>query len=188
MPACPPDRLIASTPMACSAMTISALDCVSPVLSSTSISRASGCSVIWCASAISASVVSPIADTTATTRSPACTRRLMRAATFLMRAASATELPPYFWTTRAMSLLREAGFFAGKKSAGASVPPAGCAATVERNSARRVYRISTTTAPQVDTSSSRTMQSVGVAASNAENVILSVAKDLARKRRQHPKS
>ena len=48
---------------------------------------------------MSSSVVSPIAETTATTRSPPSTRRLIREATFLMRSAEATELPPYFWTT-----------------------------------------------------------------------------------------
>ena len=64
-------------------------------------SRGRGLLVTSLASAISRSVVSPIAETTATTRSPPSARSAMRRATCVMRSASATELPPYFWTTSA---------------------------------------------------------------------------------------
>src|SRR5439155_8650300 len=103
IPAWPPERLIASTPAACSAMTRRALVCSSPVLTSTSSSRASGCSVISFARASSSSVVSPIAETTATMRSPPSARSLILAATFLIRLASPTEEPPNFCTTSLMT-------------------------------------------------------------------------------------
>ena len=134
MPAWPPERLIASTPIACSAITISALDCVSPVESSTSISRGSGCSVIWCARSISSSVVSPIAETTATTRSPASARRLMRAATFLMRSAVATDEPPYFWHDAASWCT----FDAQVRRRRPCLPAGSSAADVETCTARRI--------------------------------------------------
>src|SRR3954469_17322928 len=47
----------------------------------------------------SSSVVSPIADTTTTRSLPAARSRAIRRATRLMRSASATDEPPYFWTT-----------------------------------------------------------------------------------------
>jgi hypothetical protein len=44
-------------------------------------------------------VVVPMAETTTQTCLPLRRVSAMRAATCLMRAASATEEPPYFWTT-----------------------------------------------------------------------------------------
>src|SRR5688500_2228114 len=49
------------------------------------------------------SLVTPArADTTTTNSLPASRIALIRAATFLMRSTSPTEVPPYFWTIRAM--------------------------------------------------------------------------------------
>src|SRR4051794_3765165 len=50
----------------------------------------------------SSSVVSPIAETTTTRSLPAARSRAIRRATRLMRSASATDEPPYFWTTRGL--------------------------------------------------------------------------------------
>ncbi len=55
----------------------------------------------WCARSSSSSVVSPIADTTTTTSSPALRFVTMRSATRLIRSASATDEPPYFCTINA---------------------------------------------------------------------------------------
>ena len=101
IPACTPLRLIASLPSSCSAIESSVEETASPVENSMSSSRGRGLLVTSFASAISRSVVSPIAETTATTRSPPAARSAMRRATCVMRSASATELPPYFWTTSA---------------------------------------------------------------------------------------
>ena len=101
MPACMPLRLIASRPSSCSAIESSVEETASPVENSMSSSRGRGLLVTSFASSISRSVVSPIAETTATTRSPSPARSAMRLATCVMRPASATELPPYFWTTSA---------------------------------------------------------------------------------------
>jgi len=78
----------------------------SPAVSRMSISRAGGIGVIWLARPISSSVVSPIAETTTTTSSPARLASAIRLATRLMLAASATEEPPYFCTIRPTGALR----------------------------------------------------------------------------------
>src|SRR5215211_5950868 len=65
----------------------------SPAVSSMSISRAAGTCDTPCASRSRSSVVLPIAETTTTTSSPC--RRVRT-----MWSASATDVPPYFWTSR----------------------------------------------------------------------------------------
>src|SRR6478736_7779627 len=100
MPACGPVRLIAGTPRPWSAIDSSVALWCSPVARRTSSSRGSGSSVMAAARPRSSSVVSPIADTTTTRSLPAARSRAIRRATRLMRSASATEEPPYFWTTR----------------------------------------------------------------------------------------
>ena len=81
MPACGPLRPIASPPSSCSAIDSSAEDTASPVDISMSSSRGRGEVVTSRVSAISSSVVLPIAETTATTRSPASARARTRLAT-----------------------------------------------------------------------------------------------------------
>ena len=49
---------------------------------------------------MSSSVRLPMAETTTTTSSPSPARRATRPATWRMRSASATEVPPYFCTVR----------------------------------------------------------------------------------------
>ena len=71
----------------------------SPADSSMSISRSGGSGVISLASSTSSSVVSPRALTTAQTLWPCSRVATMRRATLPMRVASATDVPPYFWTT-----------------------------------------------------------------------------------------
>ena len=73
---------------------------VSPLLSSMSISRDGGSPVTRWASAISSSVVSPMALTTTTTSDPASINSRMRRATRRNFIGVATLDPPYFWTTR----------------------------------------------------------------------------------------
>src|SRR6266545_6894402 len=48
-----------------------------------------------------------MAETTATTSFPACRVATTRSATLLILDASASEVPPYFWTIRAMRLLTQ---------------------------------------------------------------------------------
>ncbi|GII97803.1 hypothetical protein Slu03_01810 [Sediminihabitans luteus] len=55
---------------------------------------------------MSSSVVSPMAETTATTSFPARFASAMRLATRLMLAASDTDDPPYFCTMSATVMLR----------------------------------------------------------------------------------
>ena len=64
-----------------------------------STSRAAGVEETSCARRSSSSVVSPIAERTATTRFPASRAATRRCATALIRAVSATEVPPNFMTT-----------------------------------------------------------------------------------------
>ena len=64
-----------------------------------SIARGFGRGEISCASAISSSVVSPIAESTATTRWPAVAGGDEPAATSLILSVSPTEVPPNFMTT-----------------------------------------------------------------------------------------
>jgi cyclophilin family peptidyl-prolyl cis-trans isomerase len=66
-----------------------------------SISRAAGAADTSCASRSRSSVVLPMADTTTTTSSPARRVATMCCATALIRAGSATDVPPNFCTTSA---------------------------------------------------------------------------------------
>ena len=99
IPACEPVREIARCPRSLIAIAHSAHDWRSPVDSSMSISRGSGCGEISNASAMSASVVLPRALSTATTRLPASRLATIRCAARLRRSASATDVPPNFMTT-----------------------------------------------------------------------------------------
>ena len=62
-------------------------------------SRAAGWGLTCSARSMRSSVVSPMAETMTTTSLPAFLVSTMRAATRLTLSASATEEPPYFWTT-----------------------------------------------------------------------------------------
>src|SRR3954453_10407844 len=84
------------------AIASSAIEIRSPAVSNMSNSRPSGTGTICFARSISSSVVSPIAETTTATSCPARLVATMRSATRLIRSASATEEPPYFWTTKDM--------------------------------------------------------------------------------------
>ncbi len=101
-----PVKLMASTPSEARAIVTSAAETRSPVVSSMSISRP-GCVLdTLSARAMRLSVALPIAETTTTTSLP---RRLVMAtfsATARMRSASATEVPPYFWTISATGATR----------------------------------------------------------------------------------
>src|SRR4051794_1483786 len=99
MPACEPVREMARCPRSLIAIAHSAHDWRSPVDSSMSISRGSGCGEISCASRISRSVSLPRAESTATTRRPACFFATILPAARLIFSASATEVPPNFMTT-----------------------------------------------------------------------------------------
>src|SRR5205814_1222055 len=70
----------------------------SPVDHSSASSRSVGSGLTCLASASKSSVVSPMAETTTTTRSPESWTLATRRATFLIRSADATDVPPYFWT------------------------------------------------------------------------------------------
>ena len=54
------------------------------------------------ARAMSSLVTPARADTTTTSSLPSSRNALMRFATFLMRSTSPTDVPPYFWTMRAI--------------------------------------------------------------------------------------
>ena len=75
----------------------------SPAVSSMSSSRAGITELTSSAIRTSSSVVLPIADTTTTTSSPFWRVQAMCPATSRMRPASATDVPPNFWTMRATS-------------------------------------------------------------------------------------
>src|SRR5438552_2182310 len=108
MPACGPVNEIAGTPIAWSAIETSVALWCSPVASSMSSSRESGSSVTAAARARSSSVASPIAETTTTRRAPLPRSRAIRRATRRIRSASASDDPPYFWTTSPGSVTRAA--------------------------------------------------------------------------------
>src|SRR5690242_949237 len=74
----------------------------SPVASRTSISRSLGSGIISLANLIRLSVTPLMAETTTTTRSPPARYLATRSATLLMRAVFPTDVPPYFWTIKAM--------------------------------------------------------------------------------------
>ncbi len=85
----------------------------SPTEISMSSSRGSGRVETRCARSISSSVVSPIAEITATTRLPASRAATMRRATAFSFSGSATELPPNFIT-----IVLPCGATSGRASAG----------------------------------------------------------------------
>ena len=99
MPAWLPVKLMASTPWSCSAIDSSAIEMRSPAVSSMSSSRRGGSGETCLASRSRSSVVSPMADTTTQTGSPARRRAATRAATRFSFSTSPTEEPPNFWTT-----------------------------------------------------------------------------------------
>src|SRR6185369_9156422 len=88
----------AGTPRALSAIASSAIETCSPVVSSTSISRAGGSGEICFVRSTRRSVESPIAETTTASRSPRSRTAATRAATRLISSTEPTEVPPYFWT------------------------------------------------------------------------------------------
>src|SRR5437773_2465875 len=95
----------------------------SPAVSSRSSSRGLGAGVMPWAIASSSSVVSPIAETTTTTSLPARRDSSTRSATARMRLLSATDVPPYFWTTVGMArAYPRGGSGAGRR---AELAPAG---------------------------------------------------------------
>ncbi len=98
-PAWLPVKDRASAPSWAMAMATSAIEMRSPEVRSMSSSRAGGAGVTCSARSISSSVVSPIAETTTHTEWPARCVSTMRRATRLIASASATDDPPYFWTT-----------------------------------------------------------------------------------------
>ena len=96
MPDWLPVRLTASSPLARIASARSDIEMRSPADRSMSSSRGSGLDDTDFACARSASVVSPIADTTTTTRAPERFFATTRSATRASFSGVATELPPYF--------------------------------------------------------------------------------------------
>ena len=99
IPDCDPVKLTAGTPRALRAMESSAMEMRSPAESSMSSSRRDGLSQTCLARERRSSVVSPMAETTTTTSLPAALVAAMRSATFCIFCTSATDEPPYFWTT-----------------------------------------------------------------------------------------
>ena len=125
IPACEPVKLIARWPRSLIAIAHSAHEIRSPVDSSMSSSRRSGSGETSSAIAISSSVVWPRADSTATTRLPESRWATIRRAAFLIRSASATEVPPNFITTvsRIAPTRRPASFdWALHESSGCTAP------------------------------------------------------------------
>ena len=100
MPAWEPVNDLAVTPRSRMAMASSDIEMRSPAVSSMSSSRGAGSGETRWARASSSSVESPMAETTTTTSWPACLAEATRSATRRMREASATDVPPYFWTIR----------------------------------------------------------------------------------------
>src|SRR5574342_748654 len=98
-----PVKLTAGTPMSLSAMERSAMAMRSPAESSMSISRRAGAGETCLAKAMSWSVVLPMAETTTHTSWPARRAAATFSATCRILSTSATEEPPYFWTTVAMA-------------------------------------------------------------------------------------
>jgi hypothetical protein len=99
MPAWEPVNEIDSRPCSDTAIAKSAIASRSPQVSSMSSSRRDGDGLTCLALSMSALVVLPIADTTTTTFLPAALVRATRAATRRILSTSATDEPPYFWTT-----------------------------------------------------------------------------------------
>src|SRR5215468_10757791 len=105
MPDCDPVKLTAGTPRAFRAIERSAIEMRSPAESSMSSSRRDGLSVTRLARARSSSVVWPMAETTTTTSLPEALAAATRSATWRIFSTSATDEPPYFWTTMATALI-----------------------------------------------------------------------------------
>src|SRR5690348_4264114 len=87
----------------------------SPVAATTSSSRGSGCAWISFASAISRLVSPAMAEGTTTRSCPAARHFATRRATFLIRSTEPTDVPPYFWTIKAMGAWRKAPDFTGPR-------------------------------------------------------------------------
>jgi hypothetical protein len=98
-PACEPVNERAENPRSEIAIATSAIEIRSPAVISMSSSRGGGSGLTSWARSSSSSVVSPIAETTTHTSLPARLVSVIRRATRLMLAASASDEPPYFWTT-----------------------------------------------------------------------------------------
>ena len=98
MPACEPVNETASWPRSWIAIAQSAFEIRSPVEMSMSYSRGCGVGETSCASRISSSVVSPIAESTATTFAPASRAAASRCATRFSLSVSPTDVPPNFIT------------------------------------------------------------------------------------------
>ena len=80
-------------------MATSAIEIRSPAVISMSSSRGGGTGLTSWARSSRSSVESPIAETATTTSWPAFFVSAIRRATRLMLSASASDDPPYFWTT-----------------------------------------------------------------------------------------
>ena len=98
MPACEPVSETASWPRSWIAIAQSAFEIRSPVEMSMSYSRGCGRGETSCASRISSSVVSPIAESTATTFAPDSRAAASRCATRFSLSVSPTDEPPNFIT------------------------------------------------------------------------------------------
>ena len=98
-PAWLPVKERAVKPRSWMAMATRAIEIRSPAVMSMSSSRGGGSGLTSWARSSSSSVVSPIAETTTQTSWPARRVSVIRLATRLMLSASASEDPPYFWTT-----------------------------------------------------------------------------------------
>lgn len=102
MPACAPVSETALPPIAWIAMAARAIVVCSPVERRTSISRSVGFGETSLASLIKESVTPDIAETMATTEFPSRCVSSRRLATLRILSGLPTEVPPYFWTIRAM--------------------------------------------------------------------------------------
>src|SRR6266511_1675594 len=104
------------------AIASSAMEMRSPAVSSMSSSRGGGSVETRLASAIRSSVESPIAETTTTTSWPACLVATTRSATCLILGASATEVPPYFCTIKAIGIRSQGVWSRGRATSGPRCP------------------------------------------------------------------
>ena len=123
IPACEPVSEIASCPRSWIAIAQSEHEIRSPTEISMSSSRALGRREISCASRTSSSVVSPIAESTATTRLPASRAATRRFATAFSRSTSPTEVPPNFMTTVPARVAVSSEATAGRDSYSSVVTP-----------------------------------------------------------------
>lgn len=105
---CHPCQERAFTPMSCSTIASSPAVICSPVATTASYSRRSYLGEASFTQVTSWLVVPAIADTTTATLLPASCSRLTCRATFRMRSRSATDVPPNFITTTAISIAHPA--------------------------------------------------------------------------------